>query len=156
MAYDPYPDLELDVKYVELKTLYENSDIVTLHCPLTQGTYHLLDELAFNSMKAGVTIINTSRGGLIDTKALVKALKSKKIGAVGLDVYEEEEHFFAKDLSADILQDDLYARLETFPNVIQTAHQAYFTQEALQDIFNTSYQNMLAYLNGAAINIVSK
>jgi D-lactate dehydrogenase len=144
-GYDMYrnPEFEaLGTKYVELSDLFTNADIISLHCPLTPQTHHLIDAPAIEKMKPGVMLINTSRGALIDTAAAIKGLKSQKIGALGLDVYEQESHLFFEDLSNKIIQDDVFERLMTFPNVIVTGHQAFFTKEALQNIAETTLSNI--------------
>jgi D-lactate dehydrogenase len=146
LAYDKYPndDLkELGVEYVELQQLYEQSDIISLHCPLTHETYHIINDYAIRSMKSGVTIINTSRGPLIDSNAVIDGLKSGQIGYLGLDVYEEEGDLFFEDLSEQVIQDDTFVRLQTFPNVLITAHQAFFTREAVDNIAETTIRNII-------------
>ncbi|NEO71101.1 2-hydroxyacid dehydrogenase [Moorena sp. SIO3H5] len=151
VAYDPYPNPEcqaLGVKYVELAELFSISDIVTLHCPLTPENYHLINSEAVEQMKPGVMLINTSRGGLIDTKAIIGALKSKKIGYLALDVYEGESALFFEDLSNEVIQDDIFERLLTFPNVIITAHQAFFTENALDNIAETTLSNITNFEKG--------
>lgn len=149
LAYDPYPNQELEVEYVPLKELLAKSDVVTLHCPLTPETRYLIGEKALQGMKQGVYIINTSRGALIDTRALLEALKEPgKIGGVGLDVYEEEDGIFYEDRSNDIMTDDTLARLMTFPNVLVTSHQGYFTTEAMQAIALVTLENAYQYMNG--------
>ncbi len=150
-AYDPYPADEvrdLGVRYVDLDTLFAECDVVTLHCPLTPETHHLLDAEAFAKMKRGAMVVNTSRGGLVDAPALVDALKSGQIGSVALDVYEEEGDLFFEDLSDTIIDDDVFARLLTFPNVLITAHQAFFTEEALRAIAETTIRNLDAFAAG--------
>lgn len=142
--------VELGVHYVELDELLAASDVISLHCPLTRDTHHLIDREALASVKPGVMLINTSRGALIDTQAVVDALKDGRVGALGLDVYEEEEHLFFKDLSSVVIRDDVFMRLLTFPNVIVTAHQAYFTSDALVNIAETTLANITAYERGAA------
>lgn len=134
--------------YADLPTLYKESDIITLHCPLTSKSLHMINRDSIAQMKEGVMLINTSRGGLIDTTALVAALKSKKVGAAGLDVYEEEGKYFYEDLSSSIIPDDVLARLQTFPNVLITSHQAFFTKEAMQNIALTTLENIKAYRDG--------
>ncbi|MGL5233553.1 MAG: 2-hydroxyacid dehydrogenase, partial [Empedobacter falsenii] len=137
IAYDLYPDQELmnnGVEYVELDKLFKTSDIISLHCPLTPENHYMINQETIAMMKDGVTIINTSRGGLINTHEAIEALKNHKIGYLGIDVYEQEEKLFFKDLSAEIIQDDMIQRLMSFPNVLVTAHQAFFTQEALEQI----------------------
>ncbi len=146
LAYDIYPDPDFTAKtgakYASLEELFHRSDIISLHLPLTRDSHHLINESALGKMKPGVMLINTGRGGLIDTKALISALKSGKVGMAGLDVYEEEENIFSQDLSATVLQDDVLARLMTFPNVLITAHQAFLTQEALRNIVDTTLKNI--------------
>ena len=119
---------QLGVDYVNLDNLCQQSDILSLHCPLNKKTRHIINEKSINEMKDGIMLINTGRGGLIDSKAIVQALKQRKIGYLGMDVYEEEENLFFQDHTQDIIQDDVFARLETFPNVIITGHQAFFTK----------------------------
>ncbi|MEM6345256.1 MAG: 2-hydroxyacid dehydrogenase [Bacteroidota bacterium] len=154
LAYDLYPNEEmqsLGVEYVSFTRLLEQSDVISLHCPLTPDTHHLLDAQAFGQIKKGATLINTSRGGLIDTAAVIQALKHAQIRALGIDVYEQEEHLFFRDLSETIIQDDLIARLMSFPNVLVTAHQAFFTQEALTEIAQISLSNLSAWQQGAPL-----
>ena len=136
---------EMNFKYVSLDELYQNSDIITLHCPLNEDTYHLINETSIAKMKSGIMLINTGRGALIDTRALVNGLKSKKIGFAGLDVYEEEDKYFFKDWSHSVIDDDLLARLITFPNVIVTGHQAFLTKEALKEIAEVTLGNIAAF-----------
>src|SRR5262249_40902579 len=134
LAFDLRPNEALaaeGVSYVELDTVYRNADIVTLHMPLTPSTHHLIDGRALAAMKRGAMLVNTSRGALVDSRALVDALKSGHIGSAALDVYEEEEGIFFRDLSDQVLQDDVLARLLTFPNVLVTSHQAFLTVEAV-------------------------
>ncbi len=145
LAYDMFPNpvcIEMGVNYVDLPKLLSRADIITLHCPLTPETHHLIDRAAIEQMKSGAMLINTSRGALIDTAAVVESLKSHKIGALGLDVYEQESELFFEDLSDRIIQDDVFERLVTFPNVLMTAHQAFFTTEAMQDIAETTLTNI--------------
>lgn len=151
LAYDPFPNPvceELGVQYVSLPELFAESDIVTLHCPLTPDTHYLIDTQALKQMKSGVMLINTGRGGLIDTRAVIQALKTKKIGYLGLDVYEEEADLFFENLSDQVIQDDVFARLLTFPNVVITGHQGFFTEEALQNIAETTLANISAFERG--------
>lgn len=152
LAYDPYPNTELaaraGVTYTDLDTLLRDSDIVSLHVPLMPGTHHLINEAALAKMRQGVMIINTSRGGLIDTKALVRGLKSGKVGSAGLDVYEEEGDYFFEDFSDAIITDDTLARLLTFNNVLITSHQAFLTKEALQNIAGTTMESLREYADG--------
>lgn len=149
VAFDEYPDLDWagrnGVEYVEKEWLFRNSDILSLHVPLTETTHHLVDATTLSWTKPGVTILNTSRGKLIDTSALIQALKSGHVGSVALDVYEEEEGVFFEDLSGKILQDDELSLLLTFPNVLLTAHQAFLTREALSEIARVTSQNLLAF-----------
>ena len=138
---------EFQLPYVSLDELYEKSDIISLHVPLMKETYHLVDENSIAKMKDGVMIINTSRGPLIDTHVLIEGLKSGKIKAAGLDVYEEEEKYFFEDLSNEVLLDDQLARLLSFNNVLVTSHQAFFTEEALKSITETTINSILAFTN---------
>jgi D-lactate dehydrogenase len=138
----------LGAEYVSLTDLLSRSDVVTLHCPLVPDTYHLIDAEALNHVRPGMMLINTSRGALIDTRAVIAALKSGRIGYLGLDVYEEEGDLFFQDLSGRVLQDDVFARLLTFPNVVITGHQAFFTHEALQGIAATTIHNLSAFERG--------
>lgn len=145
LAYDKYPLRDSDICYVSLERLFTESDIISLHCPLTEETYHMIDASDIEKMKKGVTVINTSRGALIDTEALLAGIKSRKIGAACLDVYEEESELFFEDYSAHIVEDDMLARLISMPNVILTSHQAFLTEEALANIAETTVQNITAY-----------
>jgi D-lactate dehydrogenase len=149
LAYDPMQDdafaAKLGVKYVALDELLTKSDIVSLHVPLTPKTKHMMDSDAFSKMKSGVVIVNTSRGGLIDTAALIQALKAGAVGFAALDVYEEEEGVFFQDLSESGLHDDVLARLLTFPNVLVTSHQAFLTHEALANIAETTLSNISSF-----------
>lgn len=152
LAYDPFPDAEwareTGVSYVDSHTLAQRSDVVSLHIPLTPETRHIIRRETLDAMKPGAILINVSRGALIDTSALIDALKSGRLGGVGLDVYEEEEGIFFEDLSGEVLQDDELARLLTFPNVLITAHQAFLTREALSDIARTTVANLVALAAG--------
>ncbi len=148
LGFDPVPSAEFAMvgcRYVALHELLSQSDIITLHCPLTPETYHLVDERAIGAMKQRVMIINTGRGALVETRALIEGLKSGKIGHVGLDVYEEEGDLFFENLSDQIIQDDVFARLLTFPNVLITGHQAFFTREALTAIAETTIENISSF-----------
>lgn len=148
---DPQPQPELlppGARYVPLTELYAQSDIISLHCPLTPDSHHLINAASLAQMKDGVMLINTSRGGLIDTKAVIEALKHKKIGLLGLDVYEQEADLFFKDLSEEVIADEVFQRLLTFPNVLITGHQAFFTQEALTEISRVTVDNLLAFAAG--------
>ncbi len=139
----PNPACEaLGMRYVPLETLLEQSDIVSLHVPLTPHTYHLINAQTLARMKRGAVLVNTSRGALVDTEALIEALKSGQLSAVALDVYEEEEGLFFRDLSSQVIADDVFARLLTFPNVLVTGHQAFFTHEALAQIAETTIRNL--------------
>ena len=151
LAYDPYPNNELDVKYVSLDDLLKESDIITLHCPLNDSTKHIIDEKSINKMKDGVIIINTSRGALIESKALLAGLQNKKIKAAGLDVYEEESNLFFEDNSDEIIKDDVLSLLISLPNVIITSHQGYLTNEALLNIAEVTLQNLDDYLDGKVL-----
>ena len=146
LAYDIYPDPEYAVRaqieYVSLDELYRRSDIISLHCPLTDATRYMIDGAAIGRMKPGVMLINTGRGQLIHTEALIEGLKEKKIGAAGLDVYEEEAAYFYEDTSDRIMDDDVLARLLSFNNVVMTSHQGFFTREALDNIAHTTLQNI--------------
>lgn len=151
LAFDPMPNDALrgeGVRYVDIDELLQTSDVVSLHCPLTPATHHLIDARAVATMKPGAFLINTSRGGLVDTAAVVEGLKSERIGALGLDVYEEEAGLFFEDLSARIILDDVLMRLLTFPNVLITAHQGFFTEEALREIAETTLANITAFERG--------
>ncbi|MCQ4306438.1 2-hydroxyacid dehydrogenase [Pseudomonas stutzeri] len=150
LASDPFPkaDAEALVQYVPLETLLAGADIISLHCPLTPQTDHLIDAQAIARMKDGVVLINTGRGRVVDTKAVIDALKSGKIGRLGLDVYEEEEQLFFQDLSQGVISDDTFMRLTTFPNVLITGHQAFFTTEALTNITETTLANISAFERG--------
>ncbi len=152
LAYDPYPDTvfaeELGISYVSLDVLYHQSDIISLHCPLTKQTEHMINKRAIDQMKTGVMIINTGRGKLIHTKDLITGLKHKKIGCAGLDVYEEETAYFYEDRSDMVITDDVLARLLTFNNVIVTSHQAFFTKEAMENIAETTLQNIRDFIDG--------
>ncbi len=151
LAYDiaKTPQVEsLGGEYVSLEELYTKADIISLHCPLVPATHHMIDDEALARMKPGVMLINTSRGKLIDTRAVVRGLKSGKIGALGLDVYEEEADLFFEDLSNEVIQDDVFARMLTFPNVIITGHQAYFTRRAMEAIAVETLANITAFEKG--------
>jgi D-lactate dehydrogenase len=145
LVYDVYYNKEvaaLGAKYVELPELFASSDIITLHCPLTPETNHLINTEAIEQMKPGVMLINTSRGALINAKSVTRGLKSGKIGSLGLDVYEKESDLFFEDLSGTIIQDDVFLRLSSFPNVLITGHQAFFTEDALRNIAVTTINNI--------------
>ncbi|MFA9428840.1 2-hydroxyacid dehydrogenase [Egicoccus sp. AB-alg2] len=150
-AYDPFPSddvRDLGVRYEDLDTLLGECDVITLHCPLTPDTYHIIDDAALRKTKPGVMIVNTSRGALIDTPAVIEALKDGRIGHLALDVYEEEGDLFFEDLSDTVIRDDVFSRLLTFPNVLITAHQAFFTEEALRNIAETTLGNATAFAEG--------
>ncbi len=148
LAYDPYPNPGSGLTYVELPELFRKSDIISLHCPLTEDTRHLINAASIDQMKANVTIVNTSRGGLIHTDDLIQGLKDKKIGAACLDVYEEEGDFFYEDFSGHIVRDDKLVRLISMPNVIVTSHQAFLTEEALDNIAATTVNNIVKFFEG--------
>lgn len=150
LAYDIAKDPVLaatGVRYVELDQLYRESDIISLHCPLMKETVHMIGSDALAMMKQGVMIINTSRGPLIDTRAVIGALKAGKVGYLGLDVYEEEQGLFFEDRTNEVIQDDVFVRLQTFPNVLITAHQAFFTKEAVENIAETTMENIREFLD---------
>lgn len=159
LAADPYPNdacRRMGVGYVSLATLLSGSDIVTLHCPLNPDTFHLIDAQALASARPGAMFINTSRGAVIETRAMITALKSGQVGALGLDVYEEEAELFFQNLSDKVIQDDVFARLLTFPNVLITGHQGFFTTDALMNIAETTIANISAFANtGKALYQVS-
>lgn len=145
LAYDTHPNAELaalNVRYVSLDEVLKASHIVSLHMPLTPETHHVINAEALSRMRHGAMLINTSRGALVDARAVVDALKSKQLGAVGLDVYEEEGDMYFRDFSDHIIEDDVFARLLTFPNVVVTGHQAFFTQEAMDTIAHTTLSNL--------------
>lgn len=145
LCYDKFPVKDSGLNYVSLDEIWGKSDVISFHCPLTEETYHILDETVVDKLKKGVVIINTSRGALIDAEALLDGIKSRKIGAACLDVYEEESDLFFRDVSGHILEDDVLARLISMPNVILTSHQAFLTDEALEGIAQTTTQNILDY-----------
>ena len=151
LAFDLYPSDEvraLGVRYAPLREVLAAADLISLHLPLTPETHHLIDDDAVERMKPGVMLINTSRGGLVDTRAVIGGLKRGRIGALGLDVYEEEGDLFFEDLSGTVIQDDVFARLLTFPNVLITGHQGFFTREALRNIAETTLANATAFERG--------
>lgn len=148
LCYDPNPGEALrasGAELVDLETVWAESDIISLHCPLIDKTHHIINSDTLSQMKPGVMIINTSRGGLIETRAVIQALKDGRIGHLGLDVYEEEANLFFEDNSNQVLQDDVFARLTTFNNVVITGHQAFFTSEALQAIAETTINNLRSF-----------
>lgn len=151
IAYDPYPAADSGIEYVSLDELFRRSNIISLHCPLTPETNHIVNEDTIAKMKTGVVIINTSRGALIDTDSLLNGIKSKHIGAACLDVYEEESDIFFEDYSGHIVQDDTLARLTTMPNVLITSHQAFLTEEALNNIAETTIDNILAFFGSGEL-----
>ncbi|GAB4004534.1 2-hydroxyacid dehydrogenase [Glycomyces albus] len=153
LAFDPFPSeaaREAGAEYTSLDELLRVSHIVSLHCPLTPETFHLIDGERIAQMRPGVMLVNTSRGALVDTAAVIDGLKSGRIGFLGLDVYEEEADLFFEDLSDHVLGDDVFARLGTFPNVLITGHQAFFTAEALANIAATTIENLTAFERGEA------
>lgn len=145
IAYDKYPNPNLDINYVDLDTLYKNSDFISLHCPLTEENLHMINAESMEKMKKGVGIINTSRGGLINAIDLLNEIKARKVGFACLDVYEEESDIFFKDKSGHILDDDVFRNLLSMPNVLVTSHQAFLTEEALNNIADTTTNNILGY-----------
>ncbi len=159
LGYDKFPNQpcrDLGMDYVELPQLFAESDIISLHCPLTPETHHLINARTIARMKDGVMIVNTSRGAVIDTRAVIDGLKSGKIGHLGLDVYEEEADVFFEDLSSEVIPDDILSRLLTFPNVVVTGHQAFLTREALQCIAETTLRNIAdVESSGTSINEVT-
>ena len=148
LAYDPYPDKNLDVKYTDFDTICKECDIISLHCPLTKENFHLIDKRTLPKMKDGVIILNTSRGALIDGEDLLNALREQKVGGAGLDVYEEETDFFYEDYSYKIINDHVLSGLISMPNVIITSHQAFLTHEALENIAEITLSNLDDYFNG--------
>ena len=151
IAYDPYPIENSNIEYVPLDKLFAESDIISLHCPLTKDTRYIINERSLAKMKDGVVILNTSRGQLIDSDALLQSLKDGKVRGAGLDVYEEETALFFEDYSSTIVQDDVLARLVSLPNVIMTSHQAFLTEEALQKIAEVTLFNLQQFYNGEAL-----
>ena len=155
IAYDKMPTLN-GIRYVTLQKLFKESDVISLHCPLTKDTEHIIDAKTISEMKTGVILINTSRGALIDADALLDGIKFRKIGAALLDVYEEETDYFFEDRSGHILDDDTLARLISMPNVIVTSHQAFLTKEALTSIAQTTTDNIVSYFkSGVSQNAVT-
>lgn len=148
IAYDKFPAKDSDIEYVSLEELFTSSDIISLHCPLTDESYHMIDDRSIELMKKGVIIINTSRGALIDADSLLSGIKERKVGGACLDVYEEEADVFYADKSGHILNDDVLARLISMPNVIVTSHQAFLTKEALDNIAETTFMNLVQVKNG--------
>ncbi|MDD6967533.1 MAG: 2-hydroxyacid dehydrogenase [Firmicutes bacterium] len=148
IAYDKFPNAASGLDYVTMEELFQKSDIISLHCPLTEETKHLINADSIEKMKKGVTIINTSRGALINTEDLIQGIKEKKVGAACLDVYEEEGDFFYEDYSGHVVQDDKLVRLIAMPNVIVSSHQAFLTQEALNNIAATTVDNALKFFQG--------
>lgn len=151
IAYDLYPAKDSGIEYVDLDTLFRESDLISLHCPLTKETHHIIDKHAFSLMKEKAFLVNTSRGGLVDSEALLETLKAKKLGGVGLDVYEEEAGFFYEDMSSVAKRDENLAIIMSFPNVLITSHQAYLTVEALHNIAEVTLQNFDAFFNGESL-----
>ena len=150
IAYDMYPNKSLDfVEYVDLETLLKTSDLISLHCPLTDETYHMISEYTISRMKDNVILVNTSRGALINTADLIAGIRAKKFFGVGLDVYEEETNNVFENREDDILETSITSRLLSFPNVIVTSHQGFFTEEALLAISQTSLQNAMDYQAGS-------
>lgn len=148
LCYDPYPAKGVEAEYVSLNELLKQSDVISLHCPLTSETKYMINKDSIQNMKEGVYLVNTSRGGLINTDDLIDAMLLKKFGGVGLDVYEEEEGLFYEDRSGEIITDDNLARLMTIPNVLLTSHMGFFTEEAMEAIARTTLENAYALENG--------
>lgn len=154
VAYDPWPDaalIEEGLSYGTMEEALKDAEIVSLHCPLTEDTHHMINANTLKLFKKGAMLINTSRGGLIDTQDVIEALKSAQLGYLGLDVYEQESKLFFQDLSGDIIQDDLISRLISFPNVLITSHQGFFTREAMQQIAEITFANADAFESGSAL-----
>ncbi|WOO38390.1 2-hydroxyacid dehydrogenase [Anaerocolumna sp. AGMB13020] len=151
LAYDPYPVKDVGIHYVDLDELCRESDIISLHCPLTKETKHMIKKETIQQMKKGIYIINTSRGALIDSEALLNAIKEEQVGGAVLDVYEEETEFFYEDLSGEIIKDDILSGLISMPNVIVTSHQAFLTREALNKIAEITLQNIKEYFSNAGL-----
>jgi len=157
LCYDPYPSQDLETHYCTLEELIQQSDIISLHCPLTPQSHHMINEDSITLMKQGAILVNTSRGALVDARAVIHGLKSGKIGGLAIDVYEEEGDLFFEDLSNHVIQDDIFARLTTFPNVLITGHQAFFTDRALSNIAQTTLQNFSDFQQGKElVNQVSQ
>ena len=148
LAYDKFPNPHAGLNYVELDEIFHKSDVISLHCPLTEETHHMIGDDAVEMMKPGVVIVNTSRGGLIDTESLINGIKAGIVGAACLDVYEEEGDLFYEDFSGNVVQDDKLVRLIAMPNVIVTSHQAFLTKEALDNIAGTTVDNLLRFFRG--------
>lgn len=148
LAYDPYPDDSLQVSYCSFEELCKHSDVISLHCPLTEESLHLINRSSIAMMKDGVVLINTSRGALVDSQALLEGIRSKKIGSAALDVYEEESEVFYEDRSSTILDDDVLMLLISMPNVLVTSHQAFLTKEALQNIAQTTLKSIDTFVKG--------
>jgi D-lactate dehydrogenase len=154
LGHDPFPAPLFEQAggiYADVHDIWKSADIISLHCPLTPESYHLINSGSIAQMKHGVMIVNTSRGGLIDTEAVIHALKNRKIGHLALDVYEQEADLFFENLSDSIIQDDQFQRLLTFPNVLITGHQAYFTEQALANIAETTIANLTAFEQGDSL-----
>ena len=150
LCFDPYPSevaKELGAEYCDFQTLIQEADVISLHCPMTKENHHLLNAKAFDAMKDGVMIINTSRGELLDSQAAIDALKQGRIGALGLDVYDNEKELFFQDKSNDVIIDDVFRRLSACHNVIFTGHQAFLTKEALNNIASVTLDNVQSYLS---------
>lgn len=152
IAYDPFPINNSNIDYVTLEELYKESDIISLHCPLTKDTFHMINKDALNMMKKGVYVINTSRGALINSEDFLDALKDEKIGGAGLDVYEEETELFYEDMSYTVIHDDILSRIISMPNVIVTSHQAFLTNEALHNIAETTLKNCKEFFEGSVLS----
>ncbi|SHH65986.1 D-lactate dehydrogenase [Vibrio aerogenes CECT 7868] len=151
LCFDPFENpqaIELDARYVPLSTIFSQSDVITLHCPMTEENRNILNDEAFAQMKDGVMIINTSRGGLLDSSAAIEALKAGRIGSLGLDVYENETDLFFQDKSNDVIVDDVFRRLSACHNVLFTGHQAFLTEDALRNIATTTLDSVTAFIQG--------
>jgi len=152
LAYDLFPDPNLDVEYTTIDDLLKRSDVVSLHCPLTDDSRYIINKNSISKMKDGVILVNTSRGALVDAVALIDGLKNNKFRGVALDVYEEEREYFFEDRSSDIITDDLLIRLMSFPNVIVSSHQAFFTEESMEAIATVTCENLKAFIEGKALD----
>ena len=148
LAYDLFPDTSLDVEYTTIDDLLKRSDVITLHCPLTDDSKYIINKNSISKMKDGVILVNTSRGALVDTAALIDGLRANKFRGVALDVYEEEDEYFFEDRSGEIINDDELIKLMSFPNVLITSHQAFFTEESLEAIATVTCENLKSVIEG--------
>lgn len=151
IAYDPFPAKDKDINYVSFEEICKRSQVISLHCPLTESTHHIINKDSLAQMRDGVHIINTSRGALIDSEALLNAIKAHKVGGAGLDVYEEESDVFFEDFSGSIIKDDTLSLLISMPNVLVTSHQAFLTGEALENIAKTTFENIKEFYSGGSL-----